>query len=129
MQNMNVLGRSGLKVSSICLGTMTFGGRTGEKDAERIYARAREAGINFLDTADVYNGGVSEEITGRLVGRERDKVVLATKLANKMSPDPNHGGLSRRWIMDAVNASLKRMGTDTIDILYLHREDHSTPLQ
>lgn len=126
---MNVLGRSGLKVSPLCLGTMTFGARTDEKEAERIYARAREAGINFLDTADVYNGGVSEEITGRLVRRERDKVVLATKLANNLSPDPNHGGLSRRWIMDAVAGSLKRMGTDTIDILYLHKEDHATPLQ
>ncbi|GAB5377349.1 MAG: aldo/keto reductase [Acuticoccus sp.] len=129
MQTMNVLGRSGLKVSPICLGTMTFGARTDEAEAGRIYARAREAGINFVDTADVYNGGVSEEITGRLIKAERDNVILATKLANPLSKDPNQAGLSRRWIMDAVAGSLRRLGTDHIDILYLHKEDHTTPLQ
>lgn len=126
---MNVLGRSGLKVSPICLGTMTFGARTDEAEAGRIYSRAREAGINFVDTADVYNGGVSEEITGRLIKAERDNVILATKLANPLSKDPNQAGLSRRWIMDAVAGSLRRLGTDHIDILYLHKEDRTTPLQ
>ena len=129
MNAMTVLGRSGLQVSRICLGTMTFGARTDETEAGRIYGRAREAGINFVDTADVYNGGVSEEITGRLIKAERDNVILATKLANPLSKDPNQAGLSRRWIMDAVAGSLRRLGTDHIDILYLHKEDRTTPLQ
>ncbi|MEO1105104.1 MAG: aldo/keto reductase, partial [Pseudomonadota bacterium] len=124
-----LLGRSGLQVSPICLGTMTFGARTDEAEAGRIYARAREAGVNFVDTADVYNGGVSEEITGRLIAKERDNVVVATKAANAMSDDPNHRGLSRRWLNQAVEQSLRRLGTEAIDILYLHKEDYLTPLQ
>lgn len=126
---MTLLGRSGLEVSTLCLGTMTFGGRTDDAEAERIYARAREAGINFIDTADVYNSGLSEEVTGRLVKGERDKVVLATKLANRFAGEPMHQGLSRRWMMDAVAGSLRRLDTDCIDILYLHKEDPRTPLQ
>ncbi|MEM9221403.1 MAG: aldo/keto reductase [Pseudomonadota bacterium] len=124
-----ILGRSGLAVSRICLGTMTFGGRTDEAEASRIYARARDAGINFVDTADVYNGGRSEELVGRLIKADRSNVVLATKAANAMSDDPNHRGLSRRWLVDAVEGSLRRLGTDAIDILYLHKEDPHTPLQ
>ena len=94
---MTVLGRSGLKVSTLCLGTMTFGGRTDDKEADRIYSRAREAGVNFFDTADVYNGGASEEVLGRLIRNERSHVVVATKLGNAMGEDPTHRGLSRRW--------------------------------
>lgn len=123
------LGRSGLKVSRLCLGTMTFGARTDEAEAGRVYARARAAGINFVDTADVYNGGASEEIVGRLIAPERDRIVLATKLCNPMGDDPNHRGLSRSWMMRAVEGSLRRLGTDRIDILYLHREDPLTPLE
>lgn len=123
------LGRSGLKVSPICLGTMLFGGRTDEATAGRMVARAREAGVNFIDTADVYEKGKSEEIVGRILGKARPGWVLATKLCNAMGEGPNERGLSRKWIMDAAEASLRRLGTDYVDILYLHKEDHSTPLE
>ena len=122
------LGRSGLKVSPICLGTMMFGGPTDEPTAGRIVARAREAGVNFIDTADAYNGGKSEEVVGRTIAADRDRWVLATKLANPMGQGPNGGGLSRKWVMQAADASLRRLGSDHIDIYYLHREDHDTPL-
>jgi aryl-alcohol dehydrogenase (NADP+) len=122
------LGRSGLKVSPITLGTMMFGGATDEATSVRIIGSAREAGVNFIDTADVYNEGRSEEITGRAIARDRDRWVLATKAANAMGEGPNERGLSRKWLMHAADASLKRLGTDYIDILYLHKEDHSTPL-
>src|SRR5690349_21474068 len=122
------LGRSGLKISPICLGTMMFGGPTDEALSARIIAKAREAGVNFIDTADVYNEGVSEEITGRAIAPHRSHWVLATKVANPTGQGPNERGLSRRHIMEAAEASLKRLGTDWIDIYYVHREDYSTPL-
>jgi aryl-alcohol dehydrogenase-like predicted oxidoreductase len=121
------LGRSGLQVSPICLGTMMFGGATTEADSARILDRAREQGVNFLDTADVYNGGASEEVTGRAIATHRNWWVIATKLANPTGPGPNARGYSRRYVFAAVEASLKRLGVDTIDILYLHKEDHITP--
>lgn len=123
------LGRSGLKVSPICLGTMMFGGPTDEATSKRIIAKAHEAGINFIDTADAYSKGASEEVVGRAIGNNRHAWVLATKLANPMGEDPNRVGLSRRWVLQAVDESLKRLGTDHIDIYYLHKEDHSTPLE
>src|SRR5947208_17046580 len=104
------LGRSGLKVSPICLGTMMFGGPAEEPVAARIVARAREAGTNFIDTADAYNGGRSEEVVGRAIAADRDRWVLATKLANPMGRGPNGGGLSRKWVMQAADASLRRLG-------------------
>ncbi len=122
------LGRSGLKVSPICLGTMMFGGATDAPTAERIIGSAREAGINFIDTADVYNEGRSEAVTGRAIGAARDAWVLATKVANPTGTGPNDRGLSRVHVMRAAEASLRRLGTDVIDIYYLHREDHGTPL-
>ncbi len=122
------LGRSGLKVSPLCLGAMNFGGPTDEADSVRIIGKATEAGINFIDTADAYNGGRSEEILGRAVAAERDRWVIATKLANSVGKGPNGGGLSRKWVMQAVEHSLRRLGTDHIDIYYLHKEDHDTPL-
>jgi aryl-alcohol dehydrogenase-like predicted oxidoreductase len=122
------LGRSGLKVSPLCLGTMMFGGATDEPTAQRIVAKAKEAGVNFIDSADAYNGGRSEEVTGRAISNQRDQWVLATKLANPMGQGPNAGGLSRKWIMRAADASLRRLGTDYIDIYYLHKEDLATPL-
>lgn len=122
------LGQSGLKVSTLCLGTMMFGGATDEATSARIIAKARDQGVNFIDTADAYNAGKSEEVVGRAIANERAHWVLATKLANAMGPGPNEKGLSRRWAMQAAEASLKRLGTDTIDIYYLHKEDHSTPL-
>lgn len=123
------LGRSGLKVSPICLGTMMFGGQTDEATSARIIAKAAGAGINFIDTADVYNEGQSEEVVGRAIRAKRHHWILATKVANAMGPGPNDRGLSRRWIMQAADDSLRRLGTDFIDIYYLHKEDHSTPLE
>ncbi len=123
------LGRSGLKVSPICLGTMMFGGPTDEATSRRIVAKAREAGVNFIDTADNYNKGGSEEVVGRAIADSRRKWILATKLGNQMGDDPNRGGLSRRWVLQAADESLKRLGTDYIDIYYLHKEDHSAPLE
>ncbi len=122
------IGRSGLKVSPLCLGTMMFGDRTDERQAGEIVAIARDRGVNFIDTADAYSKGESERITGRLIAAERDHWVLATKVANPMSRDPNSSGLSRRWVMKAIDGSLKRLGVDHVDIYYLHKEDHSTPL-
>ncbi|MCX7339047.1 MAG: aldo/keto reductase [Hyphomicrobiales bacterium] len=122
------LGRSGLQVSPVTLGTMMFGGATSEADAGNIIASAREAGVNFLDTADAYNEGRSEEITGRAIKADRDRWVLATKAANPMGDGPNEKGLTRKWLLQAADASLKRLGTDYIDILYIHKEDHETPL-
>ena len=125
------LGRSGVNVSPLCLGTMMFGGPTDEKDSAAIVAAARDDGCNFIDTADVYNDGKSEEIVGRTIKPERGRWILATKVANAMSTDagkPNRSGLSRRWIIEACEASLKRLGTDHIDVYYMHREDHATPL-
>lgn len=123
------LGRSGLKVSPICLGTMMFGGPTDEATSKRIITKAHEAGVNFIDTADAYSKGASEEVVGRAIGNNRHAWVLATKLANPMGEDPNRVGLSRRWVLQAADESLKRLGTDHIDIYYLHKEDRSTPLE
>lgn len=123
------LGRSGLKVSPLCLGTMMFGGPTGEPVATRIIEKARYQGLNFIDTADAYNQGRSEEVVGRAIRAHRDHWIVATKMANPMGSGPNQGGLSRRWMFKATDASLKRLGTDCIDIMYLHKEDHETPLE
>ncbi len=123
------IGRSGLKVSPLCLGTMMFGGPTDEPHSARIIARAKDAGINFLDTADVYNDGASEEVVGRAIRADRGDWVLATKMCNPMGKGPNQRGLSRRWVLEACDGSLARLGTDWIDIMYLHKEDHSTPLE
>lgn len=122
------LGRSSLKVSPICLGTMMFGGPTDEKTSARIIARAKDAGVNFIDTADVYTEGRSEEITGRAIKADRSQWILATKLCNPTGPGPNDRGLGRAYMFRAVEASLRRLGTDVIDIYYLHKEDHSTSL-
>jgi aryl-alcohol dehydrogenase-like predicted oxidoreductase len=123
------LGRSGLKVSPICLGTMMFGGPTDEATSSRIVAKAREAGVNFIDTADAYSKGGSEQVVGRAISNNRPGWILATKLANPMGEDPNRGGLSRRWVLQAADESLKRLGTEYIDIYYLHKEDPATPLE
>jgi aryl-alcohol dehydrogenase-like predicted oxidoreductase len=123
------LGRSGIKVSPLCLGTMMFGGPTDETSSARIVGMSREAGINFIDTADVYTEGRSEEITGRAIRAERSWWVLATKATNPTGKGPNDRGSSRAHLMQACEASLKRLGTGWIDVYYLHREDHSTPLE
>lgn len=123
------LGCSGLKVSPLCLGTMMFGRETQPQQARRIIDEAYGAGVNFIDTADQYVDGRSEQIVGAAIAKQRVHWVLATKVGCPMGEDPNHQGLSRRWILHEVEASLARLGTDWIDIYYLHLEDHSTPLE
>jgi aryl-alcohol dehydrogenase-like predicted oxidoreductase len=122
------LGRAGVQVSPLCLGAMMFGGATDAATSERIIAMAAEGGLNFIDTADVYNDGESERLTGRAIADSRHDWVLATKAANPMGDGPNRSGLSRKWLLQACDASLQRLGTEFIDIYYLHREDHGTPL-
>ncbi len=123
------LGRSGLKVSELCIGTMLFGGATSETEANQILEEAADQGVNFIDTADRYAGGKSEEMVGRLISDRRNEWVLATKFANPLGSGPNGGGTNRKWVMKACEDSLKRLGTDHIDIYYLHKEDHTTPLE
>ncbi|MEO8007727.1 MAG: aldo/keto reductase [Betaproteobacteria bacterium] len=115
------LGNSGLKVSPLCLGTMMFGDRTDATEAARILGSAFDAGVNFIDTADQYAKGESERITGKLIASNRDYWVLATKGGNAMGPGPNQVGLGRKWIMQAIDLSLKRLGSDYVDVYYLHR--------
>ena len=123
------LGASSLKISPICLGTMTFGDRTDAAEAGRIVSSAREAGVNFIDTADVYVKGESERITGKLIAADRDRWVLATKVANPMGDDPNRRGTGRKWILRAIEESLDRLGTDYVDIYYVHKDVAATPLE
>jgi len=124
------LGRSGLQVSPLCLGAMMFGGATDEPASRRIVDSAREAGVNFIDTADAYGAGKSEEIVGRAVKSDRDRWVLATKVGYPAgAPLPTGADLSRKYVMHAVDASLRRLETDYIDLYYLHRDDHGTPLE
>ena len=127
--NQRKLGWSDITVSPICLGTMMFGLRSDEAEAGAIVARARKAGVNFIDTADVYSQGVSEEITGRLIAEDRARWVLATKVGNPMGEDPGQRGLGRAWLRRAIEASLKRLGTDYVDVYYLHKPDPETPLE
>jgi aryl-alcohol dehydrogenase-like predicted oxidoreductase len=123
------LGKTGVQVSELCLGVMTFGGRTDEAEGARIVHRALEAGINFVDTANVYNQGRSEEITGRALEGVRDQIFLATKVHGKMGERPNDSGNSRYHIARQVEASLKRLRTDRIDLYYLHRPDANTAVE
>ncbi|MFD6101453.1 aldo/keto reductase [Nocardia salmonicida] len=118
-----LLGRTGVSVSPLCLGAMMFGpwGNDDKQDSIRIIHAALDAGINFVDTADVYSGGISEEIVGEALRGRRDDVVLATKFFMPMDDDPNHRGGSRRWIIRAVEDSLRRLGTDYIDLYQVHR--------
>jgi aryl-alcohol dehydrogenase-like predicted oxidoreductase len=125
------LGRTGLKVSNLCLGTMTFGNAQwgcDEPTSARIVARFLDGGGNFIDTADVYSNGVSEEITGRAIRAKRQQIVLATKVAGPMGAGPNDLGVSRKHILDAIDASLRRLGTDYIDLYQVHAYDPTTPL-
>jgi aryl-alcohol dehydrogenase-like predicted oxidoreductase len=137
---LKTLGGSGLLVSEICLGTMTFGGRgfwtaigtLDQSTADKLVVRALDAGVNFIDTADVYSEGLAEEITGRAIansGRKRSDVVLATKALGAMGTGPNDRGASRGHLMDAVKGSLKRLGTDYIDLYQIHGFDRLTPIE
>ncbi len=132
------LGSTGLKVSRLCLGAMTYGSKKWrewvleEEQGRPFYRRALEAGINFFDTADVYSHGVSEEILGRALkdfGPARDRVVIATKVFSPMGDDPNQRGLSRKHILHSIDASLKRLGTDYVDLYQIHRFDYETPIE
>ncbi len=125
------LGRTGVQVSQLCLGTMMFGtwGETDHDESIRVIHAALDAGINFVDTADVYSRGESEEIVGKaLAGGRRDDVVLATKVHGSMGDDPNQRGNSRRWIMTEVENSLRRLGTDWIDLYQIHRPEPDTDI-
>jgi len=124
------LGRTGVQVSKLCLGTMMFGawGNTDHDDSIRIIHAALDGGINFVDTADVYSAGESEEIVGKALKGRRDDVVLATKFWGQMGNDPNRRGVSRRWIIAEVENSLRRLGTDWIDLYQMHRPDPQTDI-
>ena len=128
---MRALGRTGIQVSPYCLGTMKFGriGNPDHDDCVRIVHRALDAGINFVDTADVYSGGETEEIIGKALKGRRDEVVLATKVNGSMGTDPNRAGNSRRWIIRGVEDSLRRLQTDHIDLYQLHHPDPSTDIE
>ncbi len=123
------LGRAGLKVSELCLGTMTFGKGTDQAEAARIVGAALDAGVNFIDTANSYNDGVSETMLGEILQGRRDRVVLASKVFNPMGSGPNDSGMSRAHIMRAVEDSLRRLRTDYLDIYYIHHVDVQTPLE
>ena len=123
------LGRSGLKVSPLCLGTMMLGrwGNTDEAECVAMVHRALDAGVNFVDTANNYGEGSSEEIVGKALAGRRSQAVLATKVWSRMGPGPNEQGLSRKAIQEQVEASLRRLGTDVIDLYQIHRPDRTTP--
>jgi len=132
------LGTAGVKVSRVCLGMMSYGDRSwrdwvlDEDAGEPIVRKAAEQGVMFFDTADVYSRGVSEEITGRLLARlfpKREDYVLATKVFSPMGPGPNEGGLSRKHILSSIDGSLRRLGTDYVDLYQIHRFDPSTPVE
>jgi len=128
MAQYRYLGRSGLKVSPLNLGAMMFGGPTDEATSQRIIRKAKSQGINFIDTADAYSQGRSEEIVGRAIAADRNDWVLATKFVNPLGSGPNRGGISRKWVIEAVEGSLRRLGTDYIDLLYFHRAPFDAPL-
>ena len=127
--NYRYLGRSALQVSPLCLGTMMFGGATDEATSRRIIDKARDEGVNFIDTADVYCGGKSEEVVGRAIKEQRHRWVLATKFGVATSVAPNEGGQSRKWIFQSAESSLRRLGTDYIDLLYFHKADIHAPFE
>jgi aryl-alcohol dehydrogenase (NADP+) len=130
-------GKTGMKVSPLCLGCMTYGDKKwrewvlGEEEGRTHIKAALEAGINFFDTANVYSLGVSEEILGRAMRdfARRDEVVIATKVRGEMGPKPNQSGLSRKHIMESIDASLKRLGMDYVDLYIIHRFDYGTPIE
>src|SRR6056297_4079132 len=122
------LGRTGVHVSSLCFGTMSFGTTADEAESARMYRAARDAGIDFFDTADVYGAGRSERILGDLMAEERDALVVASKVYGRTGPGPNDVGLSRRHVTRAVEASLRRLGTDRLDVYYVHKFDPRTPI-
>lgn len=127
--NYRNLGKSALRVSELCLGTMMFADQTGLDEARSIVAHAHDSGVNFIDTADVYSRGGSETMVGQLIADQRHDWVLATKLGNKMSDRPNESQYSRAWVLRECDASLARLNTDVIDIYYLHRDYNGMDLE
>jgi aryl-alcohol dehydrogenase-like predicted oxidoreductase len=127
--NYKFLGQTGLKVSELCFGTMTFGAEADEAESSAMFRACRDAGVNFFDCADIYAGGRSEEILGRLIKDGREEVVISSKAYFATSADVNAMGASRRHILSAVEASLRRLGTDRIDIYFIHRFDDRTALE
>jgi aryl-alcohol dehydrogenase-like predicted oxidoreductase len=123
------LGRTGLSVSRVCLGTMTFGGQADEDAARRMVDRCLEAGVNFFDTANVYGQGRSETILGRALAGRRQQVVVASKVRGAMNGAPEESGLSKSQILHAIDSTLRRLGTDYLDIYYLHQPDYGVPLE
>lgn len=123
------LKQTDLTVSRVCLGTMTFGGQADESTSARILARAIDAGINFIDTANAYNKGVTEEIVGRLLNGRRHRYILASKVFNRMGDGPDEAGLSKAAIMRGIEDSLRRLRTDYLDIYYLHQPDWNVPIE
>ena len=123
------LGKTNLRVSRVCLGTMTFGAQTDEATAREMVNHCLEGGINFFDTANIYNAGAAETILGRALKGRRDRVVLASKVAGKMGTEPDQSGLSRTAILRAVEESLRRLQTDYLDVYYLHWPDYSVPFE
>lgn len=126
--NYVLLGRTGVKVSELCMGTMTFGGPADEEESRRMFHRCLDVGINFFDCANVYNGGYSEEVLGKLMKGKREELVITSKVFGKMGDDVNAGGLNRRHITRAVEDSLRRLGTDRLDLYFVHQIDHNTPI-
>lgn len=122
------MGKTGVQVSSLCFGTMSFGGDADKQTSQQMFNRCREAGINFFDSANVYNNGVSEEYLGEFIKNCRDEIVLTSKVFGETGKDVNARGLSRRHIMLAVEESLRRLGTDRIDFYFLHNVDPHTPM-
>jgi aryl-alcohol dehydrogenase-like predicted oxidoreductase len=123
------VGSTGVRVSPLCFGTMTFGSQADADMSADMFRACRDAGINFFDTADVYSGGASEEILGKLIAGSREELVITTKVFNPTGPDVNAGGLSRRHITRAVDASLTRLGTDRIEFYFVHSFDSSLPME
>jgi len=126
---LKLLGKTGIRVSKLCFGTMSFGGAADEATSAAMYRRCREAGINFFDCANVYSAGAAEEILGSLIRDERDELVIATKVGFPMGAGINDRGLSRRHMLASVEASLRRLGTDRIDLLFMHTFDPETPME
>lgn len=124
-----LLGRTGVKVSQLCFGTMTFGGPADEEESARMFHRCLDAGINFFDCANVYNKGRSEEILGELMAGKREELIITSKVFGKMGDDVNAGGLSRRHITRAVEDSLRRLKTDRLDLYFVHQFDKDTPIE
>lgn len=125
----DTLGASGLRVPRLWLGAMMFGDQTDETVAREMVAVTRDAGLNAIDTADNYAGGESERMVGRLIAQDRSRWVVATKVANPIGNEPNDRGTSRHWVMREIDNSLSRLGTDYIDVYYMHRDDETVPIE